>query len=515
MTTTLPIHWLETEQDQTGSPAHVLSFTQVGDVVDQALAAARVASSGLRTMTVAERLRYIRLFREHLARSAAQLASQLCLEVQRSPEEFLTSEIIPLLDACRFLEKSAARLLKPRVHSAWSMPLWLAGARHEVIREPLGVVLIIGPSNYPLFLPGVQILQALTAGNAVLFKPAPAGTESAQTLLRLFASAGLPPDLLQLLPSRPDSAIHAVGKKVDKIFLTGSVETGLKVLIHAATAITPAVVELSGCDAVFILPDADLELAARSIAFGLTLNSGRTCIAPRRAFVWPEIADLFATKLQTALAARPKIFLETLSNSELAENIEEETRRGAQLINGSISSELMEGPLVLANVLQESSFALAENWGPYLSIIPVSSEANALSAAHRSPFRLGASIFTRCQATAHRLAAGLQVGSVCVNDLIVPTADGRLPFGGRKQSGFGSTRGPEGLLEMTAVKVVSTRRAGTHLHLRPATPNQFEQLSAYATMAYGGATDRWRALNRLATKALNRFITRRNPSREN
>ncbi|MGZ8900106.1 MAG: hypothetical protein ACXW3Z_08420, partial [Limisphaerales bacterium] len=85
MTTTLPIQWFDAEPDQNGSPAHVLTFTQVGDMVDQALAAARVASSGLRTMTVAERLRYIRLFRENLARSAAQLASQLCLEVQRSP----------------------------------------------------------------------------------------------------------------------------------------------------------------------------------------------------------------------------------------------------------------------------------------------------------------------------------------------------------------------------------------------------------------------------------------------
>jgi aldehyde dehydrogenase (NAD+) len=180
------------------------------------------------------------------------------------------------------------------------------------------------------------------------------------------------------------------------------------------------------------------------------------------------------------------------------------------VINGSINTcGTLEGPLVLAKVPPESSFALAENWGPILSIIHVTNEEDALAAFHRSPFRLGASIFTQNNATARRLARSLQVGSVCVNDVIVPTADGRLPFGGRKQSGFGVTRGPEGLLEMTALKVISTRRADHHLHLNTPVPDQFEQVSAYTTIAYGTMSDRWRAIKQIVGRSFKRIAIQR------
>ncbi|HEX7859344.1 MAG TPA: aldehyde dehydrogenase family protein [Verrucomicrobiae bacterium] len=510
MTTKLSIDWLTSEGDPPISPGNIVAFTQIGEVVDQCLTEARSASTEARATTVADRLRYIRHFRENLARNAAEVARQLCAAVQRSPGEFLTSEIIPLLDACRFLERNAVRLLKRRSHGSWTMPLWLAGTRHEIHREPLGVVLIIGPSNYPFFLPGVQLLQALTAGNAVLFKPAPSGVNCAESLYGLLRAAGLPQNLLQLLPPTPDAAIHALGRKIDKVFLTGSAETGLKVLVHAATTITPSVVELSGCDGALILPDADLHLAARSIAFGLTLNSGRTCIAPRRAFVWPQIAEAFTAKLRRALADRPKLLLKSQPHVDLVGSISEAVESGARMINGSIdTSGTVEGPLVLANVPQESSFAIAENWGPILCVIEVANEAEAVAAFHRSPFRLGASVFTQDSAAARRLARSLQVGSVCVNDLIVPTADGRLPFGGRKQSGFGVTRGPEGLLEMTALKVISTRRSGQRLHLNTPVPNQFEQVSAYTTLAYGTMTDRWRTMKQLVARSFKRIAIQR------
>ena len=156
MTTRLPID-STSSQVRHGSESSTRSAgAQLHAVVDQQIAAARRAAAAARTTTVASRLRYIRSFRENLAAAASHLPGKLAVEIQRPPEDFLSSEIVPLLDACRFLEKNASRLLKPRRHAARTMPLWLAGTVHHVLREPLGVVLIVGPSNYPFFLPGAE-----------------------------------------------------------------------------------------------------------------------------------------------------------------------------------------------------------------------------------------------------------------------------------------------------------------------------------------------------------------------
>ena len=489
MTKALDISFPEAAEDNGGSTGRALSISNLDTIVAQSVLKARAAFASTRNKSLNERLQVIRRFRITLANNATSFARDLSVEANRSPQEFLASEIIPLLDACRFLEKNAAKILRPRTHRF--MPLWLFGTRHEIIREPLGVVLIIGASNYPLFLPAVQVLQALVAGNSVLLKPAPAAIDCAQALSDLLLAAGLNQDHLQVLPAAPEAASYAIGRQMDKVFLTGSIETGRKVLIHAATAVTPAVVELSGCDGVFVLPDADLDLAAECIAFGLTLNSGNTCIAPRRAFVWKEVHASLIEKLRAALARRPKTFTRATARSGPLVNLFEAISAGASLVNGAASKNgIIEGPLVVANLRSDTPFATAENWGPNLSLISVANEAEAVSAYEKSAFALGASIFSRSTQSAHRLARSIRAGSICINDLIVPTADGRLPFGGRKQSGFGATRGPEGLLEMTAPKVISVRSPKSHFHLRPATEGQLDMLAAYSASAYSSGYKR-------------------------
>lgn len=485
MTKPLPVEWCETAGPAMES-ASAMPVPLLADVVTKAVGKAQSTEQRWRASSLDARLGIVRTFRRTLARESRAIAGGFCGK-DRPPAEFLASEIIPLLDACRFLEKNANRLLAPRRHSSWGMPLWLAGTRHEIVREALGVVLVIGPSNYPFFLPGTQVLQAIVGGNAVLLKPGSGGSECATLLARLLSEAGLPEGVFQILPEFTQAAVETISRGVDKVFLTGSGAAGRKVLIQCAYTLTPATVELSGCDAALILPDANLDLAAQAIAFGLTLNSGRTCIAPRRAIVWGEAADHFQTKLLRALQGRPKIFLKEQMNTEFVENVRMAIKQGARLIHGAINEDgVIEGPVILAGVGESTSMALEENWGAVLSIIPVANESEAVRAFHRSPFGLGASIFTSQIKQARALAARLEAGSICINDLVVPTADGRLPFGGRNQSGFGVTRGPEGLLEMTVLKVISTR-SRFHFHLRPPEPKQLELLSGYAESAYGGA----------------------------
>ena len=485
-TTTVNIEWANS-----GSSADQISvFTeaagQLHSSIHASVSVGREQFESWKRSSIETRISVVKRFRKNLASRCQEIAQQLC--GSRSAEEFLTSEIIPLLDGCKFLEKNAPSILRTRTLGSWRSPMWLRGIRHEIRREPLGVVLVVGPSNYPLFLPAIQVLQALVAGNSILLKPAPSGEAAALLFSGLLVEAGLPKGLLQILPTSPEAVRVALSAGVDKVVVTGSFQTGQQVLLNAAMSATPSVVELSGSDGVLVLPDADLTLAAESIAFGLTLNSGRTCIAPRRAFVWKSVANEFKQALLRSFARLQPVNLPDHQYPALKDAIMDAVRSGARVLNGALRDGGLKGPIVLGDLSSDNAFASRENWGPILSIIEVSDAAEAIAAFNDSNFGLGASIFSRSEQAALQIADRLYAGSICINDLIIPTADGRLPFAGRKRSGFGATRGPEGLLEMTALKVVSVRTGRTRFHLKPPMPNQFEVLSAYAESAYGSRT---------------------------
>ncbi|HLH02086.1 MAG TPA: aldehyde dehydrogenase family protein [Bryobacteraceae bacterium] len=390
------------------------------------------------------RLRVIRSLREQIARSQGAFLEAFAAQLRANPAERLASELIPLAEACRFLEEEAGAILASRTLTRSRTPLWMRGIRVEERRDPLGVVLIIGPANYPLFLPAVQAVQAIAAGNAVLLKPG----EGAKPVLDAFREAaiqaGIPPDLIRVLGESAEEAQHAIAASVDKILLTGSVAAGRAVYAAAAHAMSPITLELSGCDPVFVQQGADLERAVDAISFGLRWNGGNTCIAPRRIFVAETVRETFEAVLQM---------------------------RGSDA----------------AQELPVTSFR---------------TEEEALALAAESPFALGASVFGP-QAQAEALARRVRAGVVVVNDMIAPTADPRVTFGGRGKSGFGRTRGAEGLRELTTPKVVIVQRAKRLRHLEPLSEDAENVFANYLTMAHAGS---WR--ERIAA-AGNLFRSRR------
>lgn len=457
------------------------------------LAATRQAQAAWAARPLAQRLAVLRRFRGALAREALPLAQASATARGRSLAEVLTAEVLPLADACRFLERHAARALRPRQLGRWGRPLWLSGVQSEIRREPLGVVLVIGPGNYPLFLPAVQCLQALAAGNAVLLKPAPAGATAARAWIALLADAGLPPGLCGLLDEDPRQARQAIEAGVDKVVLTGSATTGQAVLGQLAPRLTPATLELSGMDAAVIRADADLKLAAGAIVFGLSLNAGATCIAPRRLFVDARVAEPFREALREAARHRPSTDALLKSPPELVDALATELARTAPWIGtGDVGGGL--GTPLVCEVPQDSPLWQQEWFAGVALVARVRDEAEAVQRAQASPYALGASVFSRDTAAAQRLAAQLPAGVVTINDLIVPTADPRLPFGGRGRSGFGVTRGLEGLVEMTAPKVVSVRRGHWRPHYEPEMAGAAELFAAYLRLTHGhGMRERWRA----------------------
>ena len=477
------------------TPAPEKNEEQLRREISNGLLAARKAQQEWRKSGVSLRARAMAGVRHGLAGNLNKTAPLIAGE--RSLAEVYPTQIIPFLDACKFLQKNASRILAPRRTTRGGRPFWLGGVSHEIWREPYGVVLVVGPSNYPFFLPGVQAIQALVAGNAVMLKPGRGGTTAANVLKGLIDNAGLPGELLQVLPESPAAAVHALREGVDRLVLTGSIQAGRALLKEAAEQIVPSTVELSGWDPVFVLPDADIELAARSVAFGISINAGRTCIAPRRVFVWSEAEPAFTARLREALQDRPEICLQGETRDQIVEISAQAIEGGARIAYGRIKeSQDVAGPVVLQD-RPKIGIQHQTIFGPLLSIMPVNSEEEAILRSRESDLGLGASIFTRNTQAAEALAQRLDVGVVTVNDVIVPTADPRVPFGGRGKSGFGVTRGGEGLLEMTRIKVISTNKARRRPHLELPREGDAKLLAAFAALAHGRGRERWRGIKQL------------------
>ncbi len=219
--------------------------------------------------------------------------------------------------------------------------------------------------------------------------------------------------------------------------------------------------ELSGNDPVFVLPGADLDLTAAAIAYGLCLNAGATCIAPRKVLVHPEAAARLEARLLARLADAPACAVPAPVLTRLCALLEEARRSGARVSTWPEAAATR--PIIVADARPGLGLLSEDVFAPVLSIISVPDEAAALAAA-ASPYALGAAVFGP-EGAARRLAARIAAGSVVINDVIVPTADPRLPFGGRGESGFGLTRGAEGLLEMTVCKTIVLRRGRFRPHL--------------------------------------------------
>lgn len=472
---------------------------------------------------LAERLRFVHRLRQQIARRPEALVEAVTDTAEssgRPAAEILSSEILPLAEACRFLEREAPRLLAPWRPGPNGRPFWLGGVELEVRRQPLGMVLILAPTNYPVFLPGVQAVQALAAGNAVLWKPGRGGLAAARAFAALAASAGLDERLLRVLPDTPDAGRAALASGPDKVFLTGSAATGRQVLADLAQRLIPATMELSGCDALFVLPGAghaELDRAAKALAFSLRLNGGATCIAPRRVFVPRRLAGPLETRLQEAVAGLPPVGLPPEVADRAWTLASEALAAGARPVAGGFS-ERLDGrpggnlrPLVLADTRPDMRLLQEDLFAPVVSLVPVASMEEALAGAALCPYALGAAIFGP-EAEARALAPRVRAGVVVVNDVIVPTADPRLPFGGRGESGFGVTRGAEGLLEMTALQAVAVRRGRFLPHLdEPQSGDDLFFRAYLATAHAGGLLPRLRGFLELLSIAARRKRPARRP----
>ena len=491
--------------------------TAVTVMVARAMTFARSAQVRWARTPMVRRLELIRELRRLIAENAASLSEASASARQRPAVESLLAEVLPVAEGCRFLERKAEKILAPRRLGRRGLPLWLMGVDSEIHRDPLGVVLIIGPGNYPLLLPGLQVIQTLVAGNAVLLKPGVGGTAAAQALCELIVRAGFDPQLVTLLPETSAAARIAIEARPDKVIFTGSAATGEIILGQLASELIPATMELSGCDAVIICDDADMNLVVKALTFGLKINDGATCMAPKRVFISASrvtelegrLAELRSSRREEALTEKAESgkrkaeidqsLLTSAATSKLRPLLDDALALGAHIIAGEICDDgTVLTPLVLGGVSPASALLRADIFDAVLCLVTVADDHEAVQRVNDCPYALTASIFSRDESTARAMAAQINAGSVCINDLIVPTADARVPFGGRSRSGFGTTRGAEGLLELTTPKVVTISRSKFRPAFDPPHPGDEEMFQAYLKLTHGrGLKPRWSALKQL------------------
>ena len=340
-----------------------------------------------------------------------------------------------------------------------------------VWREPIGVCAQIAAWNYPLLFASWKLAPALAAGNTCVFKPASYTPLTAIRLFELIDQAGLLPHGVINLITGPGGSVGeamAAHPQVDKVSITGSTESGRRVMQAASSNVKRLSLELGGKSPSIILPDADLDLAIDGVLFGIYMNGGQSCEAGARCFVPEQIYD----EMVERLAARARqlrlgdpLDLETdlgplVSDEQLRTvlgYIEIGKQEGARLVTGGRRAEVpgferapFVEPTIFANVHNQMRIAQEEIFGPVLAVFPYRDVSEAIGLANQTIYGLGAAVWSRNIQVAIEVAKRIRAGTVWINDhhLIIPHAT----FNGMKQSGFGNEHGLAGYLDYTQAK---------------------------------------------------------------
>jgi acyl-CoA reductase-like NAD-dependent aldehyde dehydrogenase len=440
--------------------------------VSESVARCRTGQATWADVSLSDRLAIVRRLRHALVERAGELCLTVTQDIGRPADEVLATDVLPTADALGFLEQRASRILRPR-RVSWSLrPWWLIGESETVYRRPIGIVGVIGTWNYPILLNVVTIAQALTAGNGVVWKPSELVPTFAAFLHQLFIDAGFPRELFARLPAERGFGPQLVEAEIDHLVFTGSADVGRKVAARLGERLIPSTMELSGCDTMYVLDDADVELAARAAWYGATLNVGQTCLAVRRVFVDRKRHDEFVRALRPLAANRRAEPLALMSQAMQAERlVGDAIAGGAVTIDGGVPPLAADDPprfppTILVNSTADMAICREASFAPVAAIVPFDDEAKLTPMAEKCPYGLGASIFSADRMRAERLARQIRAGSVSVNDVIVGTAHPATGFGGVRQSGWGVTRGEEGLLQMTVPQVVTFRSGRFRLHFQ-------------------------------------------------
>ncbi|UOY01728.1 aldehyde dehydrogenase family protein [Blastococcus sp. PRF04-17] len=446
------------------------------DAVDETVERARAAAETWAALGFDGRRQRLTAYRGYLARRINELADLVHRE-NGKPHADAILEITLTIDHLAWAATHARRVLGQRRVRAGML-----AANHAAYLEyqPLGVVGVIGPWNYPVFTPMGSIAYALAAGNAVVFKPSEY-TPAVGAWLAAAWRAAVPDveDAFQVVTGFGPTGAALCRAGVGKLAFTGSAPTGRKVMAACAETLTPVLMELGGKDAMIVDDDADVVAAADAAVWGAMSNAGQTCIGIERVYATSAVYDRFVAEVtEQVRRLRPGSDDEatygpmTMASQGgiVRRHIEEAETGGGRVVRGEADPSLFPNenylvPAVLLDLPEDAAAIREETFGPTLAITKVRDAEEALERVNASSYGLAGAVFSRSKTKAMDLARRMRSGMTSVNSVLTFASVPALPFGGVGESGFGRIHGEDGLKEFTRAKAITRQRVALPVNL--------------------------------------------------
>lgn len=430
---------LEIHEPATGRLARRKAVTPAA-ALPGILERARHAQAAWARESFRARARALRQVARVLYENGDELAELLHRSNGKPVAEALMAEVYPTAANFRWCARMAPRHLRPRRVRLASLPL----AYSRLLYEPLGVVGVIAPWNYPLLLSLFDAPAALMAGNSVVVKVSEHAAAAGEAIEDLLRRARLPEDLVQVVYGYGDLGAALIEAGVDKVCFIGSTRVGRLVYQAAARRMIPCTLELGGKDAALVLEDADLDDAVAGILWAGLANCGQSCASVEVAYVPAALREGFAARLRAALAALPEESLGTMNvlfqKRMVLEQLRDARERGARVLaEGKVEGDnpFRLAPVVLADVPGGALVLREETFGPVLVVRGYGDLEAALREINAGDYGLTASVWTRDRRRGQELAARIDAGTVTINEHMITPGMPEAPWAGRRASGLG------------------------------------------------------------------------------
>ena len=462
-------------------------------------------------LPLTDRARYMRRAAQVIIDNLSELSLLLAREQGKPRNEAYTMELVPTIDSLRWIAEAGPGILAgERIR----LPVFLRQKRARFAYEPLGVVGVIAPWNYPWSIPFGEVAIALMCGNGVVLKPASLTPLIGQRIQEVFERAGIPQGLVRAVHGGGAVGAALVESSTAKIFFTGSVEVGRRVGVACAERLKGSVLELGGKDAMVVCADANLPNAVAGCLWGGFANAGQTCSGIERVYVVRDVAERFiegvvagARELRVGDPTEWTTEIGPMVSHEQFETVRElvneavaggaELRCGGPATVANLEEAAVFAPAVLTGVTPEMRVMREEIFGPVVPIVTVASEEEAIRLANDSPFGLGASVWTLDRERGERIARRMETGMVWVNDHMYSHGSCSCSWGGVKESGLGRSHSKFGFYECVNIKLVSWEPSrARNFWWHPYDESLGRAMHSAAQLLYGRDRDKRHALRR-------------------
>jgi acyl-CoA reductase-like NAD-dependent aldehyde dehydrogenase len=462
-------------------------------------------------LPLSDRARYMRRTAQVIIDNLDELTTLLAREQGKPRNEAYTMELVPTIDALHWIADNGPKILADE-RIRYTQPYFLS-KKSWFTYDPLGVVGVIAPWNYPWSIPFGEAAIALMCGNGVVLKPASLTPLIGQRIHQVFERAGLPDGIVRAVHGGGAVGEALVESDVAKIFFTGSVDVGRRVGTACSEQLKGSVLELGGKDPMLVLADADLDHAVAGCLWGGFANAGQTCSGIERVYVVRELAEQFTRGVvegARALRVGDPLSWDTeigpMASEEqfelVRELVDDAVAAGARLrCGGPVEVEGMSGrffaPAVLTGVTHDMRIMREETFGPVVPIVEVHDEEEAIALANDSDFGLGASVWTADRVKGRQIARRLDTGMVWINDHMYSHGAIQTPWGGTKDSGVGRSHSRFGFHECVNVKHVAWEPGRLrNFWWHPYDESLGRAVHATAQILYGRDDDKRAALKR-------------------